>query len=291
MRFAAIIVLMTMPAFLSAQTLVNKVLDRVSFDAMLGMSNYIGELQPERYNLAQSKFAFSIGGSIAITNRLSLRGMGSRGSLYAADKHSSNPDDRARNLSFHSYLWDASVVLVYELMDIKRMRFTPYVFGGGSYFAFHPYAYDTAGIKRTLFQRSIEGQGFPEHPDRAFYSRVQFSIPFGAGVRFLINDHLTVGWEIRYHKTFTDYIDDVSTSYVDYALLSSRKEPETVQLAYRGWELHDGAPYPAAGTPRGNPKTKDWIYFSGLTVSYSLSPRKDSNTRMKSRYGCPTISL
>ncbi|MBX3242588.1 MAG: outer membrane beta-barrel protein [Chitinophagaceae bacterium] len=285
-----LILLLIASVSVQGQNLVREVIDRFSVEAMAGMSNYKGELQHKVYTFDQAKPAFSLGGSLAITDRLYLRGLATKGSLYAADKYSSQPEERARNLSFYSRLYDASATVMYELLDIRKLGFTPYVFGGASLFFFNPYTYDTAGIKRTLFQRNTEGQGFPEYPDRASYSRIQWSVPFGGGVRFMINDHFIMGWELRFHKTFTDYIDDVSTTYVDRDLMIARRGPLTTELAYRGWELHNGDPYPAAGTPRGDPKTKDWIYYSGLTLSYKISGR-DMSGKWRSNYGCPKVPL
>ena len=36
---------------------------------------------------------------------------------------------------------------------------------------------------------------------------------------------------------FTDYLDDVSTTYVDQAVLAAARGPKAVEMAYRGGEL------------------------------------------------------
>ena len=72
-------------------------------------------------------------------------------------------------------------------------------------------------------------------------------------------------------KTFTDYIDDVSSSYVDQDLLLANRGPKAVELAYRGEEFPGGAGYPKEGEQLGTPTEMDWYYFVGLSVEIKLN--------------------
>ena len=38
---------------------------------------------------------------------------------------------------------------------------------------------------------------------------------------------------VGFRKTFTDYLDDVSTFYVDQTILQNAKGPKAVEMAYR----------------------------------------------------------
>ncbi|MBX3253791.1 MAG: hypothetical protein KF862_06585 [Chitinophagaceae bacterium] len=273
-----------------AQGFIRNILERSSIEAFGGFSNYQGELQEKVYTFSQSKPAFSLGGSIAITNKFSVRGLASLGSLQAADKYSNSADKRARNLDFSSKLYDASVTFVYEIFDLSEKKYTPYVFAGVSLFHFSPYTYDSSGTKRWLYGFRTEGQGLPQYPDRPRYKLDQFSIPLGGGIRFAVNRNISLGWEFRFNKTFTDYIDDVSTTYADRDILLAEKGMKSVELAYRGGEVNHAGTYPLAGAQRGNPKTKDWYYFSGITVSYRLFQRPESYSsggRGSKNLGCP----
>ena len=100
---------------------------------------------------------------------------------------------------------------------------------------------------------------------------------------------MNVGLELGYRKLFTDYLDDVSSTYVDQATLLANRGGEAVQLAYRGNELKNGAPYPAGGTVRGNASHKDWYYFTGLTASFRLFSGNGLGGGLgnHSMYGCP----
>jgi hypothetical protein len=51
-------------------------------------------------------------------------------------------------------------------------------------------------------------------PSRKEYANWQFVIPFGVGMKYSIDKSSSIGLEYGLRKTFTDYMDDVSTSYV-----------------------------------------------------------------------------
>ncbi|MBX2921042.1 MAG: hypothetical protein KF746_02530 [Chitinophagaceae bacterium] len=275
----------------NAQGFIKNVLERSSIEAFGGFANYQGELQDKMYTFAQAKPAFSLGGSVAITDKFWVRGLATLGRLHASDKYSSNASKKNRNLDFYSRLYDASLTLGYDLFNLSEKRYTPYVFAGASLYHFSPYTYDTSGGRRWLVGYRTEGQGLTGFPDRKVYALNQLSIPFGGGIKFAVNQNISIGWEFRFNKTFTDYLDDVSTTYIDRAALQAAKGNKAVELAYRGGEVNHANTYPAAGTPRGNPKTKDWYYFSGITVSYSLFGRPENyNTgggKGSRSLGCP----
>jgi hypothetical protein len=148
---------------------------------------------------------------------------------------------------------------------------------------FNPSTKDSAGTKVYLQPLSTEGQGF--YNGRKKYSLQQFSIPFGAGVRFSVSPNIRLAFEIGMRKTNTDYLDDVSTSYVDQNTLLANRGQLAVDLAFRGDELKTGLSYPAGGSQRGKVENKDWYYFSGFILSIRL-PSITGNSR-KSKTGCP----
>src|SRR5258708_5350638 len=91
-------------------------------------------------------------------------------------------------------------------------------------------------------------------------------------------------------KLFTDYLDDVSTNYVDQNLLLLNRGPKAVELAYRGDELKNGSSYPPAGSKRGGSSVNDWYYFTMFTASFRLGGNgggSGSGKLLKSGTGCP----
>lgn len=247
-----------------------------------GTSNYSGDLQDKRFTFSQANFAGGVGLSYDLSDQFSIRSGVTFGSLSANDKYGRNS---LRNLNFSSKLTEVNLGFEYYITPLSAHLLTPYVFAGISVYHFNPYTYDTSGRKTYLKPLSTEGEGFVS--GKSNYNLTQFAIPFGAGVKLSLSDNINVGLEVGYRKLFTDYLDDVSGTYVDQALLLANRGPEAVELAYRGNELKNGNPaYPAAGSVRGS-INKDWYYFTGLTASFRLFNGSGMAGRKHSKYGCP----
>ena len=234
-----------------------------------GFANYYGDLQSRPLTLDQAHGAFGLGLKYDITDHLAVRSGLMYGRLQADDKNN-KASLQPRNLNFYSRILEANVLGEYSLFSLENRRFTPYVFAGLAVFHFNPYTFDSTGGKYFLHPLSTEGQGLSAYPDRKPYKLTQLAIPFGGGLRLRVSEKVTLAYEFSLRKTFTDYLDDVSTSYVDPAALASERGPKAVELSYRGGELKNGDPtYPAAGTLRGG-AGKDWYYSSGITVTIGI---------------------
>ncbi|MBS1915503.1 MAG: outer membrane beta-barrel protein [Bacteroidetes bacterium] len=245
-----------------------------------GFSNYSGDLQSKVFTLDQSYGAFGAGVQYDLTNHFSLLSNFTYAHVGAADKYN-KADLVARNLSFQTKIAELNVLGEYNLFDLTEKRFTPYVFAGLAVYHFNPYAYDTLNQKVYLQPLSTEGEGLAAYPNRKPYSLTQLAIPFGAGIKLRVTDNVVLSYEISFRKLFTDYLDDVSTSYVDEATLLAARGPEAVEMAYRGNQLKGGAPYPVDGTKRGSAKQKDWYYFSGIRVSIELGNHRNTESHSK----------
>lgn len=244
---------------------------QVNLHFLGGFSNYSGDIQEGRFTLNQSHVAFGAGLSYEVMPKLLLRAGLVAGKISASDKFSSKELNRLRNLNFTSPIYDASLVVDYSLFDLNDKRATPYAFAGIAMFGFNPYTFDSTGAKYYLRNLSTEGQGLAEYPDRKKYKIVQFAIPFGVGVRVKINDNTYLGYEIGMRKTFTDHLDDLSTTYVDPTILTAARGQKAVELSFRSNELKDvNLAYPPDGSVRGGKDYKDWYYFSGITLSIGL---------------------
>ncbi|MEI8059773.1 MAG: DUF6089 family protein, partial [Ferruginibacter sp.] len=205
------------------------------------------------------------------------------GKISGDDKKVSK--NAVRNLSFASPVTDIHAGLEYHILNIYEHRLVPYVFAGISYFSFNPSAKDTLGRTIYLQPLSTEGQGF--YQGRKKYQLGQLAIPFGGGIKFAFNDNVQLGFEIGMRKTNTDYLDDVSTTYIDRLVLLANRGQQAVNMAFRGNELNVGLVYPSDGTQRGSAKSKDWYYFSGITLSIRLNGNRDDAGRVN-KTGCPT---
>ena len=248
----------------------------------LGTSNYQGDLQDKRITLDQSHLAGGVGLSYDITDHFSVSGGIMLGKVSADDKKGRN---KVRNLNFTSGLTEGNLELQYFITPLLEHSLTPYVFAGVAVYHFDPYTHDTTGKKYYLKPLSTEGEGFI--PGVKDYILTQFSIPFGAGVKLNLSDNINVGFEMGFRKLFTDYLDDVSTTYVDGGLLLTNRGAKAVELAYRGDELKNGVlTYPPAGQQRGA-KAKDWYYFTGLTLSFRLGAGDGGVRGSRSQWACP----
>ena len=188
-----------------------------------------------------------------------------------------------RNLNFKSRVIELAVtgqfnILKYEVGSTQyNRRWTPYIFGGVSVFNFDPKAYYEGKWIR-LQPLGTEGQGLPNYPDRKKYSLVQVAIPLGIGIKYNINKALSIGVEFGHRVCFTDYLDDVSKTYVGkddlYAYYGKDRAALVYALSRRSGEKDPEGHYAsvtAKGEYRGNPKSNDSFIFSMVTMSYNLS--------------------
>ena len=237
----------------------------LNLNLFLGTSNYSGDLQDKRFTFSQAHLAGGIGLGYEITDHFSVRAAFKIGKISADDKLGKN---KGRNLNFSSQLTEGDLDLQYLITPLGAHVLTPYVFAGVAVYHYDPYTFDSSGRKYYLKPLSTEGEGFIQ--GRKFYSLTQFAIPFGAGVKMPLSENINVGFEIGFRKLFNDYLDDVSKTYVDPNLLLANRGAKAVELSYRGDELKTGSTVYPVGGQRGNPGSKDWYYFTGLTLSFRL---------------------
>jgi Domain of unknown function (DUF6089) len=279
-----IIPLLLLPLFAGAQ--------RVHVNLFGGIANYIGDLVDKPYQSNQTNPAVGFGVAYEISDHLSVRGSYTLGKVVGYDQLSSNIDFRKRNLNFQSRISEGSLVLEYSLLNIYDKRWTPYMFAGVAFYQYNPYTKDQFNNKVFLQPLGTEGQGLAKYPNRKPYSLSQQAIPFGGGFKYAINDNLRLGVEVGLRKLFTDYLDDVSATYVGETDLLIARGSQAVALSYRGDEIVGGIPsYPVEGDGRGNPKSNDWYYFTGITLSFRIgdwSGGGGSGGKVKGM-GCPRI--
>jgi hypothetical protein len=226
----------------------------------IGDAYYIGDLNPDiHFRMAQ--LAYGAMARYNINERWALKLAVTRGKV----KGNSEKTDYlpGRNLQFESPITDVSVMAEFNFFPYftgSRWNWiTPYLYAGIGGFMFQP---SSGGTK--LRSQGTEGQN-TGYEGRKQYSTTQVNIPFGLGVKVSIGKKigLTAFWEM--HKTFTDYIDDVSTTY--YLAGPSISPDDAAGL------LSDPTRSHMPGMQRGNPKTDDWYSFSGVTVTYKFDIR------------------
>jgi len=262
-------------AFLNAQ--------KLHLNLFGGFSNYQGDLQKAKFTFSQAKLAFGAGATYEVSERFYIRLNVLSARVSGDDK--TNKINATRNLSFSSPVTELHLGLEYDLMNVYEKGYALYIFAGIGGFKFNPSAIDSLGQKVYLQPLGTEGQGFFQ--GRKKYALSGMVIPFGGGLKLAVNEDIFVRLEAGFRKTFTDYLDDVSTTYVDGPTLLANNGSKAVELAFRGDELKPGLIYPNQGAIRGSPKRTDYYYIVGASVSFRLNRQSGNGNSGKNRTGCP----
>ena len=240
-------------------------------EILAGFSGYKGDLIKAHFAVKSMRPAIGFNLKYNIDNSILLRAGISWMKVTGDDKNNKQVDLRARNLNFKSDIVEASLCVEYNLLEPDIFDAYPYIFGGIGVYHFNPYTYDDSNKKTYLHALSTEGQGLAAYPGRKPYSLTQFCLPFGAGWKWNFSKRYDIIYEIGYRLLFTDYLDDVSKTYVDPQLLLAARGPKAVEVAYRA--QHSAGSYPfqeGPGDQRGNPNVKDWYFFNGFKLLIHL---------------------
>ena len=221
-------------------------------------------------------------------NAIALRLEGAFGKLEANDDVLAGVTDIAkerfnRNLNFRTSITEVSLVtewhplflfITWEGKDVEPPRYSPYILAGVGFFSFNPQG-QLGNRWVDLQPLRTEGQGFSEYPDRKVYKLQQMSIPLGIGIKYELTPLLNVRGEFVYRKLFTDYLDDVSTSYIDPALFQNYLSGSTLRdaLAMNDRQLINKNG-PQGGAKRGSPSQKDAFFSFNLKIGLLIGREK-----------------
>lgn len=195
-----------------------------------------------------------------------------------------------RNLNFRSPVVELEFMVEADLLRYKdryatHSYWTPYVGAGIGMFFMDPRSKE--GVR--LQPLGTEGQGLPGH--RLRYSLIQPNFPVSLGIKYQYNEHWKFSLEYLHHFTLTDYIDDVSTDYVDPAELYANYDAKTASLIYglsrRSQELDPDNQYgniTGPGMQRGNPRFKDEYFMILFKASYVFRSKREYDCFIPQRY-------
>lgn len=253
------------------------------FGIGLGAAHYFGDLNT-RARINRAKLAASIFFRKNFSNYIALRVGASFAQLGYSDIYNShNAYMYSRNLSFNSKVWELSLQGDFNFFRFMpgepQYNFTPYVTVGVGVFSYDPYAF-LKDAKIFLRPLGTEGQGNSLYPDRKQYSSMAISIPFGAGFKYSLNERINIGFEILHRFTNTDYLDDVSKTYVDPVVFPLNPDGSTSNaqlLSDRSYEI--GEPIGIPNRQRGNSKQKDQFVTAMFHITFNLQS-----------YKCPTAN-
>jgi hypothetical protein len=274
----------------------------------LGGSQGVGRTFVKDVDFPLTKISKGIYFNIYPSEWMGFRIAGNLGYLEGDDAEAPNKGGAERfrlqrNLKFRSKLSEAyAAVEIYPTVFFEQFegltnKLRPYGIVGFGIYHFNPqgeyYASNGSSQWVDLKPLRLEGQGMAEYPERKEYSLTQKAMMLGGGFKYYLGESMYVGFEILHRKTFTDYIDDVSTEYIDPRLFDVYLDPNQAQIA-RQLEFRENLYNPATSRPyintqRGDPKEND-AYFSGIVrVGWRLNGSNSPNRNARRQLKCPVF--
>lgn len=248
------------------------------FGVSLGAGHYFGDLNTTA-KINRPKIAFGAFFRKQFGTYTALRIAGHYAQLGYSDIYNTkNEFEFRRNLSFNTNIFELTIQGDFNFFKFfpedPYYRFTPYITFGAGIFSYNPYAY-YQGKKYYLRPLGTEGQGSSAYPGRKPYGSMAFCIPLGVGVKYALTNKINVGFEIVHRFTTTDYLDDVSTTFVDPAIFGTMPDGSTPIAAILSDRSNErGEPIGfvnGVARQRGFPKQKDQYIMAELTVSFNIS--------------------
>jgi hypothetical protein len=228
-----LLLLLTIPGLVQAQRWKR---ERYEWVVGAGASQFLGDLGGRNQigsdyffdlDAASTRFVINAALRYKLTEYFALRTGLFYGEVYGDDEYTQEPWRNNRNLHFRSPVFEWSTTIEASWMrestgsryKIRRVRgkgkkgsqVYVYGFAGVGLMYMNPMA-KFEGEWHSLRPLRTEGQDFV--PSRTQYSNWQFVIPFGLGMKYALDKKSSIGIEYGIRKTFTDYMDDVSTDYV-----------------------------------------------------------------------------
>jgi hypothetical protein len=248
----------------------------------LGVSTYFGDLA-NRTPIANTNPNINAGLQYYFNNRISSRVELNWFTIAGDDKNATGGGRNVRNLSFESSCFELSAVGEVNLFShgdryYRRPNFNVYGFAGIGVIYHNP--------KTNYLGSNVALQ--PLKTEGVSYSLVNLVVPYGLGIRLKATPQFNIAIEAGFRKAFTDYLDDVSTVYLDNASIA---DPTARALSDRKLELQDPAlSLSPAGYKRGDPTNNDGYLLMNAKIEYYLpwdfggSGRKKSVRHHKSSY-------
>ena len=258
----------------------------------IGYSYYFGDLNTKHSAQAVAlvgdfmdvnnfKMSYSLGYRYNFKNRFSI-GLNFY-HLYISGYDSDNSDAadalprKRRNLSFQSAVNEGFVDFRIEPFRTEKRwakdkaLLSPYLGAGIGLMSFNPKTFTSSGEEVELQPLGTEGQGLAGYGDK--YSRLQPVVPISLGLKFIPKSRIfAISVDMNYNHTFTDYLDDVSTTYAnpaDFQNAYQISDPAKYALVT---ELSDRRPPEFVNSPdiRGNKDNNDYFFTGQIKFSYFI---------------------
>ena len=249
------------------------------FGITAGVAHYFGDLN-NRGKINRPKLA--IGGFIRkqFGNYSAVRLSGHFARLGYSDIYSSNEYNLRRNLSFNTNIFELALQGDFNFFKFNPVdpdySFTPYATLGIGIFNYNPYAYYK---NQKIYLRPLHTEGQTFYKNRKEYGSMALCFPIGFGVKYALNDKINISFEITHRFTTTDYIDDVSTTYVGADKFPSTAGGKSIAGIMQDRSFEVGTPIGIEGRQRGFSKQKDQYTIAEVGISFNITS-----------YRCPTAT-
>lgn len=242
------------------------------FGITVGAAHYFGDLNT-RASISRPKPALGLFFRKQFGNYVGLRLAAHYAQLGYSDIYSTNEYHQKRNLSFNTNIWEIAAMGDFNFFKFLPNNpdyvFTPYITLGVGVVSYDPYAY-LASKKEFLRPLGTEGQ-LVGYNGRKQYGTLAVVVPFGAGVKYNLSEKINISFEVSHRYTFTDYLDDVSTTYVGIDKFSDIGATNARLLQDRSYEIDPNNILGIEGRQRGTSKQKDQYLIAEIGVSFNIS--------------------
>lgn len=241
---------------------------------LLGVASYKGEINTHLFNPEAFNPAAGLYYKRCLNSFWSFRLGLTYGQITGSDAIAKEDFNQYRNLSFRSDIWDASALFEFNFFPFQTAsehssKIAPYLVAGVTFFHHNPQGFIN-GSWHDLQPLGTEGQGSGLPNTTGKYKRVQFAFPMGGGIKFKLSNRFSLSVEAIARRTYTDYLDDVSTVYPDQNELRNTNGILAAELSDRtifaGTNIN-------AKRQRGNASDKDWYMMGGVTINWTLSKK------------------
>jgi hypothetical protein len=203
---------------------------------LFGGSNYQGDVVKQQFVFKETNLAYGAFVRYNLTPKFDLKANIYKGKLTGHDTNF--PDRVARGYSFETNILEGGVNFEWNVLGKAR-------FDEKGNFQKNRTPYVLTGVGAVLFNYTTASTGIPIAiaDINADVRKFQFMIPIGAGIKYDINEKLTICAEAISHAPFTDYLDGISVS--------------------------------------ANPDKKDWYLFGGVGFSYLFGAKSSKSNEEK----------
>ena len=282
---------------------------RVEYTFGLGATNFLGDLGGrdqigtnglQDFEIKATRYALDLGYRYQVGKAWYVKGNLIYALVSGDDALTKEPARAIRQLNFKSNIVELSAQLEYMIVKQKSghlyrlrgvrgktwFRFEVYLIAGIGGIWYNPMGRRNGNWTR-LRHLHTEGQGLPNGPSQ--YSGFTMVVPYGIGIRRNLGggagarrfNTWSISLELTMRKTFSDYIDDVSTVYYDQGYGKGTNIIGNVYGSDAGYFADPSGVYYNGGygepQQRGDSSDKDAYMLGIISLNYKIHRRRRRN--------------